>query len=221
MGRPPNPVIDGKKLCPKCGQVKPVEDFSTHHRGKYSGLPFSWCKLCARAATKRWEHANPNHRIEHRREIGETRPIEEARDCSTFLGVYVAERALSRFFDNIQRMPRCNPGYDFVCGRGFKIDVKSACLRSGPGGYLGWYFNIDRNQIADYFLCIAFSDRETLDPLHVWLIPSTLLNEKRGFYIFDRSRPLAKWAKYERSLDRVVQCCHEMRNNELGADAAP
>jgi len=212
MGKPPNPVIDGKKLCPKCNQVKPVEEFSLHHTGKYAGLPFSWCKLCARLATKKWECTNPNHRIEHRRQIGESRPLEEAKDCSTYLGVYVAEKALSRFFDNIIRMPRCNPGYDFLCGRGFKIDVKSACLTLCVRKYPGWYFNVKRNNITDYFLCLAFDDRDSLEPQHVWLIPGEVLNKKDGFWIFDRPKPLSRWSKYERPLDRVQVCCEALRD---------
>jgi len=210
-GKPPNPVINGKKLCPKCGQVKPVEKFSIHHSGKYAGLPFSWCRFCSRAATKKWEQSDPDHRIERRRITGETRPISEAKDSSTYLGVYVAEKALSRFFDTIQRAPRCNRGYDFLCGRGFKIDVKSACRRLNSDEIPCWYFNIKRNKVADYFLCLAFDDRDNLNPLHVWLIPAQDINTKAGFYIFDRPRSLSRWSKYERPLERVVSCCHVLK----------
>lgn len=220
MGRPPNPVIDGKKLCPKCGQIKPIDMFSTHHKGRYTGLPFSWCKTCARLGTRRWELANPDHRIEYRRDVGETRPIEEARDCSTFLGVYIAERALSGFFDNIIRMPRCNPGYDFICGRGFKIDVKSACRRLNSEKLPCWYFNIKQNKIADYFLCLAFNDRDHLTPLHVWLIQAPDINMRDGLFIFDRPRSILKWSKYERPLDRVLFCCETLRAESTRQDSA-
>lgn len=211
-GRPPNPVIDGKKLCPRCGQIKPTDAFSIHHKGKYTGLPFSWCKMCSRSATKRWEQANPDHHIEYRQRVGITRPLENAKDCSTYLGVYVAERALSRFFDNIQRAPRCTPGYDFICGKGFKIDVKGACQIRHSSGYPCWYFNIKQNKVADYFLCLAFDTREDLNPVHVWLIPGTDINCRTGLYIFAGPRSIARWKKYERPLDKVNTCCEEMRS---------
>ena len=43
-GRKPIPVIDGRKLCPKCGVTKLLEDFSPD-RSKSSGRS-SYCKVC-------------------------------------------------------------------------------------------------------------------------------------------------------------------------------
>ena len=132
----------------------------------------------------------------------------EARDCAAFLGVFVAERALSRFFDHIERMPYGNPGYDFICGKGFKIDVKSSCKQVGRSD--GWGFHIRRNCVADYFLCLAFDDRESLRPEHVWLIPGSVLNHLSGIFIAE-SR-LVKWSAYEQPLNRVEACCSIMRD---------
>lgn len=137
-----------------------------------------------------------------------------AKDSATYLGVYVAERALSKFFDNIQRMPHNNPGYDFLCGRGFKIDVKSACLRQNTRSTnFGWVFSPQRNQVADYFLCLGFDNRESLNPIHVWLIPGRVINNQVTVSITNIEASLSKWTQYERALDRVLMCCAEMKKS--------
>lgn len=136
--------------------------------------------------------------------------MNKATECSAFLGIYVAERALSKFFDNITRMPYSNPDYDFICGKGFKIDVKSSCLHHHTGNPY-WLFNIKKNVVADYFLYLAFDSRESLEPQHVWLIPGDVVNTKQTNGITNTVTAMKKWEKYERPLDRVVMCCSEMR----------
>jgi hypothetical protein len=137
--------------------------------------------------------------------------MSEAKDCSSYLGVYIAEKLLSNFFDHTTHMPLNNPGYDFVCGKGFKIDVKSSCYVIQGKSTPRWQFDIDRNQIADYFLCIAFNDRVSLNPLHVWLIPSQIVNDHLCFCVTDNPRGLSKWSNYERPIDKVVEQCNGMK----------
>lgn len=141
------------------------------------------------------------------------RPMESAKDCSMYLGIYIAERALSKFFDHIERMPINNPGFDFICGRGFKIDAKSSTMHNykNTRGYKRWEFHIKRNMIADYFLCLAFDDRENLTPMHVWLIPGDVVGTKKNLQISNSPVSLAKWSQYERPLDRVLACCQTMK----------
>jgi hypothetical protein len=148
---------------------------------------------------------------EWRHSSGRQRPMDEATDCSNYLGIHIAERVLSKFFDNITRMPIHNPGYDFICGKGFKIDVKSACVISKGQKYPFWHFNIFRNMIADYYLCLAFDNRESLEPQHVWLIPGNIAGGKCGIRIFNTPKSLAKWSEYERPLDKVLACCQEIK----------
>lgn len=130
--------------------------------------------------------------------------------CSIYLGVVVAERMLSKVFKNVERMPLNNPGYDFICNNNFAIDVKSACHPKNRSDL--WMFAIKRNQEADYFLCIAFDTRKDLNPQHIWLIPSTVLNHLMGTSISIST--LDKWAKYELidKLDDVLACCDAMKN---------
>jgi hypothetical protein len=137
--------------------------------------------------------------------------MSEAKYSALYLGIVVAERALSKMFDNITRMPPTNPGYDFVCGKGFKIDCKSACLYKRKGQSPAWHFQLDLNKIADYFLCLAFDSRDNLVPMHVWLIPGSDVNTKWGFNIYNTTESLSKWSEYEKPLDRVVSCCNTMK----------
>jgi hypothetical protein len=135
--------------------------------------------------------------------------MQDAKDCSAFLGVVVAERVLSTFFTNIQRMPYGNPGYDFRCGKGFKIDVKSGCRKTREGSADQWHFEIRLNKTADYFLCLAFDNRESLNPEHVWLIPGNVVNNKQLLSISE-SR-IDKWLQFEHSTSKVIICCHKLR----------
>jgi hypothetical protein len=153
------------------------------------------------------ERANAyNHRT------GKCRPMETATDCSLYLGVFIAERALSKFFDHIERMPTNNPGFDFLCGRGYKIDVKSACLTHTPNQY--WMVVINKNEAADYFLILLFDNRENLNPQHVLLVPGMVINHLTGISISNNPRYFAKWLQYEQPLDKVLTCCNAMRGKK-------
>ena len=72
-------------------------------------------------------------------------------------------------------------------------------------------FNIHQNQIADYFLCLAFDNRQQLNPMHIWLIPSRKINNLKTLTISE-SR-LDKWSQYELidKLDKVIGCCNIMK----------
>jgi len=131
------------------------------------------------------------------------------KECSMYLGVHIAERVLFRYFEHVTRMPPCNPGFDFICSKGFKIDVKSSTLYRG--NY--WSFDINKSDVADYFLCIAFDDRDNLNPLHVWLIPKEKVCMKYRLCITNSEKSLAKWSMYEKPLDKVVACCTELRQS--------
>lgn len=185
------------KRCSRCRQRLPLDHFYIRKSGKQRGQPMSYCKQCEKD-------------IVH--ESGAKRPMSEAKECSMYLGVHIAERALSKFFDHIIRMPPTNPGFDYICGKGFKIDVKSACLYSPPKSKTEtiWAFKIEQNKIADYFLCIGFDNRSDLNPLHVWLIPGELINMKHTLGISNSVYGLNRFVAYEKPLDKVKACCSEM-----------
>lgn len=134
------------------------------------------------------------------------------RDCSCFLGVHVAERVLSHVFKNVERMPYGTPGYDFICNSGFKIDVKSSVThtklqKNRLRKY--WIFATNGNTVADYFLCMAFDNREDLNPLHLWLIPSDFATDRTAISISDTT--LYKWDDYKKNTEKVVECCETLK----------
>ena len=137
--------------------------------------------------------------------------------CSRFLGEHVAERILSHVFKDVKRMPNGNRGFDFICNKGFKIDVKASCLNKNNI----YTFNIKHNKIADYFLLIAFDNRENLNPEHVWLIKSNevtknyrKLNDFENLYIntFD---DISDFSRYELTdkLKETIECCSTLKSN--------
>ena len=214
------------KRCSYCGETKPLSEFGIYKSGRREGHPRSRCHECDKLTARIWksqhrEHVeeynrtwkkeHPKWDINRRHQLGKCRPQSEAKDCPNYLGICVAERVLSRYFDKVTKMPTNNPGYDMVCGKGFKIDVKSACERKAKTSN-GWQFSIARNKIADYFLCLAFDNRSSLNPVHVWLIPSSICNSFSGLWITDSDKGLKKYEKYERPLDKVISCCNNIKN---------
>ena len=127
--------------------------------------------------------------------------------CSNYLGIIIAEQVLSKVFKNIQQMPNGNPGYDFICDKGYKVDVKSCCLSKGKY----WVFSINKNTTTDYFLCLAFDNRQDLNPLHLWLIPGNILNNITTTSITKST--LLKWNEYKLDINKVISYCNNMRGD--------
>jgi len=141
---------------------------------------------------------------------GKCQPMNINRKCSQYLGIVIAERVLSKIFDGITRMPNNNKGYDFICKKKHKIDVKSSRPRyRNDRKNHTWQFEIQMNTIPNDFLCIAFDDK--LNPMHVWLIPGHIVNTKVHMYITNTPKTLEKWSQYERPLDKVIKCCNLMK----------
>jgi Mor family transcriptional regulator len=128
-------------------------------------------------------------------------------ECSSYLGIYISEQVLSKIYTNVEKMPYGHQGYDFICGKGHKIDVKSSCLYDN----LRWSFGIKRNTTADYFLCLGFDNRDDLNPQHIWLIPGNVINDKVGLSISKST--IEKWEEYEQPIDKVIMYCNDMKNN--------
>lgn len=195
-------VQDGEfKLCLTCNQTLPIDQFALSYTR--AGKHRHECRTCRALKTKNRKHAK-----------GIQRPMSDAKESSVFLGVHIAERVLSAVFGDIKRMPYGNPGYDFICKNGFKIDVKSSCLHPGDHRRGYWKFQIKYNTAADHFLCLAFDNRESLNPLHIWLIPGVIVSGKKTLNISNSTSPLKKWKRYERPIDKISACCDTLRGSE-------
>ena len=185
--------------CRKCGaQLIFGENWNESNRKYHNHI----CNMCYNEYQNERNHKN-----------GRYIKFDENLDCSLYFGVHVAERVLSHIFKDVERMPAHNSGYDFICNHGKMIDVKSACLQHGETKSSHWMFTIRKNHITDFFMCLAFNDRQNLEPQHVWMIPGGDVNDKTGIGISPTT--LNKWAQYELTdkLDKVVACCDMMKDN--------
>jgi hypothetical protein len=155
------------RICNKCGKDLPLTEFNHHNECK-EGRRHT-CKECVSIEHKEYlkkpgikEHLKEyqsdyyklpeakNHKAECQRDRrhrnGINQPMSKNRHCSSFLGVVIAEQILSKEFRSIKRMPYGNPGFDFLCGKGKKIDVKSTCRIIRGRWSDTWSFSIKRNQ---------------------------------------------------------------------------
>jgi len=192
-------------ICRRCGIVLDSENwFPSHQKGNRR-----ICKECERERLRRWREANPekhkaNYTRSHRKQ-GD-RPHNENKECTMYLGVHIAEKVLSRVFKDVEVMPMNHPGFDFICNHGKKIDVKSSCL--GRTKYPQWGFHIDHNTTADFFLCLAFDNRDALNPLHIWLLPGNKVNHLTTATISPNT--VSRWDEYALDISEINECCVAM-----------
>lgn len=222
-----NNINENKVLGVLCRKGHEYEDTGMSLRYKKGGR----CVICKRINAKKFDSthkesiakAKHEYYITHKEARRESmhqyyintyrdrhgmRAMADNKQCAQYLGVAVAEKILSEIYNNVTKMPYGHRGYDFICNKGKKIDVKSACVNKKGR----WEFTIKRNTIAEFFLCLAFDNRTNLTPIHIWLIPGIDVNDKSGISI----KPMVtdKWEKYELDISKVVNYC----DNKKGAD---
>lgn len=156
-------------------------------------------------------------------ETGRNLPKEINKDCPSHFGDFT-ENLMILTFEDATRMPYGNPGFDWTCKKGYKIDNKSRCLSYYVNSeWLGWTFPIRYNDIADWFILSAWDDRESLKPLHVWAFHKNDMIRYRigGHYILKKFRDryglsipntregLKEFGKYEITdrLDKLKEFC--------------
>ncbi len=129
-------------------------------------------------------------------------PMSENDDCPQYLGIHMAERniakkILSAIYKDVEDMPYRHQGFDFICDKKFKIDIKSARLIDGQ-----WQFQIRYNNIADYFMLIGFNNEKNgeseLKCINIWwfkndnIIRGKKFWRREGFYITNKPYYLSK-----------------------------
>lgn len=212
------------KANPICGVCKVGLNDDNWQPSRRKGHDYI-CKECSNERKRLWRAENPEKVREQQRLWKKAHPekvrasntranrkkgkrdFTENKECSAYLGVHVAERVLSHVFADVERMPYGNPGYDFICNRGKKIDVKSACLTKSK--YPRWAFTIRHNIMTDYFLCLAFDNREDLNPLYAWLIPGNKLSHITVTTISPST--IHKWDEHRLDISKISDCCDAVR----------
>ena len=196
------------KKCRVCGKDLTDENWSPGNRKANSKI----CRECHSKRSQKWREENYERHLADctrwDREHG-VLSMSENKECPAYLGISVTEKLIYRYFRDAIRMRNGNPGYDIVCNRGKLIDVKSACLNTRGG----WYFTINHNMIADYFVLVAWDDRENLNILHVWLIPGNVLSHLKGTRISPST--VHKWSQYEKDVTKMIACCNAMKEESI------
>ena len=193
--------------CRQCGCKLIIGDnwYESHVR-KNSRI----CKSCDIENSGAWQKSHKDHSneiVRTRSHLHGVMPMSENKKCTLYLGVHVAERVLSNVFKDVIVMPTHNPGFDFICNKGMRIDVKSSCTTKDGG----WVFMINRNKTADHFLCIAFDNRGDLNPLNIWLLPSSEVSNNVSISVSKST--LCKWDKYALDIDTVVSQFNKMKGD--------
>ena len=135
-------------------------------------------------------------------------PMSENKECASYLGVHINERLLKHLFDDVEVMPYGNPGFDFICNNGKKIDGKSSCLNKDGR----WKFTINHNTTADYFFCVAYDNRRNLNIIHIWMLPGDKFNHLKMTSVSPST--IHKWDEYKQNVDGAVSCCDTMRGEQ-------
>ena len=148
---------------------------------------------------------------------GKNLPKEENPYCPSHFGDFTEDLMIKTFEDPI-RMPYGNPGYDWTCKRGDKIDSKGRCLiYSKVSNWSGWEFYIDHNNIADWFILSCWDDRDSLNPLHVFAFHKNDIVRGRKFCEFvtfsitNTPKKLKELEKFEvtNRLDKLKELCNK------------
>ena len=192
------------KKCSECGILKPLNEFHKQKGRKYDRR--SNCKKCVS------EHGKIYRQI-YSEEISIRKgciPLGKNKFCASYLGVVIGERLCRHLFKDVEVMPYGHSGYDIICNKGKKIDVKAAYVSLNHGNSV-WSFRIKHNKIADFFILVAFDNRTDLNPLHLWMIPGKEINKNSGKSI--RPSTLHKWSQWEKDIDSVKLCCNDLRLN--------
>lgn len=202
--------IPQAKRCPRCGEIKPISEYYIRKSGKDAGKLRPECKKCNYKESRRWITAHPGYHAQRNHERGISQSMICATSCAAYLG-NISENVLSSMFGSTARMSHNHPKFDFICGKGFKIDAKSACLKHQENKSSSWNFRIKRNTIADYFICIGFDNRIDLIPVHIWVLPGRLVNHLTSLTISNNPRSLSKWVQYEHPTDKAITICNNIR----------
>ena len=157
-----------------------------------------------------WEHRDKELKtMEAYRRANGMKPASENPDCSLYLGTHITENAVKPVLPKAQHMPHGHPKYDYLCSQGYKIDVKSASTSVHKvKNTVQWKFKIDKNKVADYFLCVAYDNRENLNIIKMWMIPGIAINHLGQLSISPGS--FDKWKQYELDPNESNQCVEEI-----------
>ena len=190
--------MEANKKCRICGDDLVVgENWRLSMRKSYNYI----CKTCHNKRSRIWLRSYrermlldgiTNNRISGRNLVSNNR------SGVSYMGICVAGDLLRRCYKHVQAVVNNKYAYKFVCDHDKFIDVKSSCL----GKNWMWLFSTRRNTVVDFFICVAFDDRDDPNVMHVWMIPGEKLNPFMSASISPSS--VDKWSEYEQDIDEIL-----------------
>lgn len=157
---------------------------------------------------------------EFRHDTGRQLPMCESKDSnwSVYFGNFIVENYIIKTFEYPVKMPPNNPGFDWICKKGQKIQCKARCLKY-DGKWSGWHFTINFNKMADYFILSAWDSKDSLVPLHVWIfhkddiVRGIKFWRRETFSISNTPEKLKEFEKYEVTdrLEKLKELCNRRK----------
>jgi hypothetical protein len=194
-------------ICKSCGELKPHNAFGLCINC-YRKQNLIICKECGELKPY-YRNGYCNTCYNHK--MGICQPYNENKTCAAYLGTKIEKLLIVRF-KNTVAMPYGHKGFDFLCDKGYKIDAKSSSLTSNNF----WMFRINKNQIANYFFCVGIDNREDMNIINAWLIPSDAIS-KKGIVVNElvglkiSQNQTAYWDKYKKDINSLNDCCNSMK----------
>jgi hypothetical protein len=150
-------------------------------------------------------------------DTGRCLPKEDNPYCSAWFS-YIGEYYVMKTFEDPIPTLYGNPGFDWKCKKGEKIDHKGSCLHTYRG-WTGWQFTVRWNNTADYFILSAWDNRYSLNPMHVWMFHKSDIVRGKEFwkrdtlYITNTTNGLKQFEKHEVTdkLDKLKELCNNER----------
>ena len=99
-------------------------------------------------------------------------------DCPPTFCDFIGENYVMKVIENPVRMPHNNPGFDWECSNGEKIDHKGTCLSFNRR----WVFRIVYNNVASRFILSAWENVECSKPTHVWIFQRDQIVRGKRFF---------------------------------------
>ena len=222
------------KTCSECHETKSLDEFYKQKKGKYGKK--THCKDCDKKQSRKYRQTHKKeikeksikdweehreYKLKQKRKYYEnggrekqgSKSMYEDKSSAQWLGIVIGERLCRHLFKDVEVMPYGFPGYDFICNKGMKINIKTACVTFSNGKYPSWSFTIDHNTVADYFICVAFDNRTDLNPLHIWMIPGKDVNHKKTHAI--RTTTIHKWDVWKRDINDAQLCCNKIKGKPI------
>lgn len=149
--------------------------------------------------------------------------MSENKNCTSYFGIEIAEKYVYTLFEDAIRMPNNNPGFDWICKKGEKVQHAARCLCKSKDSWV-WVFGIKYNNVTDYFILTGWDNRYSLNPLHVWIFHKDDIVRGRKFWrrdsfsIINRPEYLAEFQKHEITdkLEKLKELCKILKKKKNG-----